>query len=185
MMTVMMVTMRKKQRQRKRSINPTPSLTEEELAKELAEKKRKQQELERKERELELELLRYKSVARNAPPLLTSAEAVSAGFRVISVTDPKDSTHRVYLKVEERPFGELDGDSNDENDVLLSENQLARKKGKRGYDHARATINRIHLLNEPINDMLMEIEEKKSAALAASLEEQANRENTMPTEKRC
>ena len=71
---------------KKRSINPTPSLTEEELAKELAEKKRKQQELERKERELELELLRYKSVARNAPPLLTSAEAVSAGFRVISVT---------------------------------------------------------------------------------------------------
>lgn len=168
---------------KKRSINPTPSLTEEELAKELAEKKRKQQELERKGRELELELLRYKSVARNAPPLLTSAEAVSAGFRVISVTDPKDSTHRVYLKVEERPFGELDGDSNDENDVLLSENQLARKKGKRGYDHARATINRIHLLNEPINDMLMEIEEKKSAALAASLEEQANRENTMPTEE--
>jgi hypothetical protein len=39
------------------------------------------------------------------------------------------------------------------------------------------------LLNEPINDMLMEIEEKKSAALAASLEEQANRENTMPTEE--
>jgi chromosome transmission fidelity protein 18 len=168
---------------KKRLTNPTPSLTEEELAKELEEKKRKQQELERKERELELELLRYKSVARNAPPLLTSAEAVSAGFKVVSVTDPNDVTKRVYLKVEERPLGELDGDSNDEHDVLLSENQLARKKGKRGYDHARATINRIHLLNEPINDMLMEIEEKKSAALAARLAEQADRENTMPTEE--
>lgn len=168
---------------KKRLTNPTPSLTEEELAKELEEKKRKREELERKEREMELELLRYKSVARNAPPLLTSAEAVSAGFKVVSVTDPKDVTKRVYLKVEEYPLGELDADANGENDVLLSENQLAQKKGKKGYDHARATINRIHLLNEPINDMLMEIEEKKSAALAARLTEQANRENTMPTEE--
>ena len=112
-------------RAKKRLTNPTPSLTEEELAKELEEKKRKREELERKERELELELLRYKSVARNAPPLLTSAEAVSAGFKVVSVTDPKDVTKRVYLKVEEYPLGQLDGDANGENDVLLSENQLA------------------------------------------------------------
>ena len=168
-------------RAKKRLTNPTPSLTEEELKN--WKKKRKRGRVGKERTNWSWNFYDTNPSRENAPPLLTSAEAVSAGFKVVSVTDPKDVTKRVYLKVEEYPLGQLDGDANGENDVLLSENQLSAKERKEGYDHARATINRIHLLNEPINDMLMEIEEKKSAALAARLTEQANRENTMPTEE--
>ena len=163
------------------------ALNQEDLAKQLKAEAKKKADIEKKEREIELEHLRYKSIARNDPPLLSSAEC-AVGQKFISVTDPNDITKRVYLKIEEYSLGECEEEHNNNNNTnkLLSDNQLAKKKGKHTYDQARAAVSRIHLLNEPIDDMLKEIEARRYALAveaAAKMDSELNGgdDEEMPT----